>query len=761
MAPSKKYKQTQTDDSGASSQLQQRILEYIAGSGYEPKKLRPLARAMGVAQSEYGRFRDAVKALAKSGRIVLGRGNAIMPPAATGKIVGTYRANPRGFGFVVPEDPTVHGDLYVPPGKALDAITGDVVVARVLRRKRKGRALYEGQITEVLERGASQFVGLLQETDGQHFVIPDGNALHTPIFVGDVTAKAAKEGDQVVVEIVTYPAPGRPARGVIVEVLGKRGDPDVDVLSVIRQYHLPDEFSQETLQEARRIVRDFDVEAELPDRLDLRSETIITIDPADARDFDDAISLKRLKDGTWELGVHIADVSRFVIEGGPLDQEAQQRGNSAYFPRFVVPMLPEVLSNGLCSLQEGEPRLTKSVFIQYDAAGRVVGQRFANSVISSTKRLTYEQAQAILDGKSADPAEFPPAVVDLLKNMEHLAKVIRKRRIKEGMLVLEMPEVELVLDDEGRVIDAAPADDAFTHTIIEMFMVEANEAVARLFDQLDVPILRRIHPEPEDPDMLQLRQFLQVLGYKLPADLQRRAIQRLLDSVRGKPQSYAVNLAVLRSMQRAEYSPKNLGHYALASKHYCHFTSPIRRYPDLTVHRLLDRYLRGRLRSKADRAEASSYEQLEGLGRHCSYTERRAEDAERELRTVKVLELLAQRIGETIEGVVTGVTSFGIFVQCRKFLIEGLVRFEELPDDWWEISQRAGAVVGARTGRRFQIGDLVQAKIVNVNVPARQLDLSMAEEETTPATAPARAGRKTVRRKKAGKTSRRPKTVKK
>ncbi len=710
-------------------ELEHRILEYVASTEYQPMKPRGLARAMGIARDEYGKFHDAVRGLMKAGRLVMGYGEAITAPAPVGRIQGVYRANPRGFGFVVPEDSTVHADLFIPPGQSLDAITGDTVLAQIVRKKQGPRLLLEGRIVEVVERASNRFVGELEKENGQHFVWPDGNSLRVPIFVGDVAAKAAKPGDQVVVEIVQYPSATTQARGVIVEVLGKTGDPGVDVRSIIWQHHLPDAMPEEALDEARQAIRRFDPDAQRTERLDLTSETIITIDPVDARDFDDAISLERRDDGTWELGVHIADVSFFVPEGGPLDAEARKRGNSTYFPRHVIPMLPEILSNGVCSLQEGEPRLTKSAYIRYDSGGKVLGARFANTLISSAQRLHYVQAQQIIDGDPDAREGIGEHVVQLCQDMDELARVIRKRRLQHGMLVLDMPEVELVLDDENRVIDAAPADASFTHTIIEMFMVEANEAVARLFEGLQVPALRRVHPDPDDPDLQQLRQFLAVMGHKFPARSNRQAIQKLLDSVRGKPQSYAVNLAILRSMEKAEYSPKALGHYALASSAYCHFTSPIRRYPDLAIHRLLDLHLAGKLKTKAQRKNAPSEEVLTELGKHCGYTERRSEAAERELRMVKVLELLSQRVGDTIEGVVTGVANFGVFIEVRKFLVEGLVRFNELPDDWWEINQKAGAVVGQRTGRRIAMGDVVTAKIINVDIPARQLDLSMADEQ--------------------------------
>jgi ribonuclease R len=603
--------------------------------------------------------------------------------------------------------------------------------------------LCHGRVLEVLERGASRFVGELRREQGRWHVWPDGNTLHVPVFVDDVGAKAAQLGDQVVVEMITYPAPGKRAQGVIVERLGKRGDPGVDVRGVLRQYHIPEEFPPEALAEARRVTKAFNLDDELRRREDLRAQLIITIDPTDARDFDDAISLKRLARGEWELGVHIADVSAFVREGSPLDAEARTRGNSVYLPQHVVPMLPEILSNGLCSLQQDQPRLTKSAFIRYDKEGNVLGSRFASTVICSKARLTYDQATLILEGKTGG---FDKRVVELLQQMERLARIIRKRRLDEGMIVLDLPEIELELDSDGRVVDAHPADTSFSHTLIEMFMVEANEALARLLDRLNVPFLRRIHPDPAAESSEKVSRFVRVLGHKFQGPLDRQAMIRLLSTVRGRPESFAVNMAVLRSMSQAIYSPRNVGHFALASEDYCHFTSPIRRYPDLTVHRLLERYLDGRLVKSKHPAAAgvADFDSVTKLGQQCSFTERRAADAEREARTVKVLELLSNHIGKSFDGVVTGVTNVGVFVRSLRYGVEGLIRFADLPDDWWDIDSRTGSAVGQRTGRRISLGDLVTAQIVKVNIPARQMDLALAgqvRKETKKAPPPAQQPR--------------------
>ncbi len=746
-----------------------RIIEFLQRPGYEPVKAQRLARIMGIAEAEYGDFHDAVDALRRLGRVVFGTNNAVMLPHPTGQVIGTFRANPRGFGFVVPEDPASHGDLYIAPGNSLDALTGDKVLCAVMQRgKRAGKMLFGGRILRVIERGQSRFVGELRHEGKMWYVKSDGHVLHAPILIGDPAAKSARAGDQVVVEITSYPSDGAPARGVIVERLGKRGAPGVDLLGVIRQFLLPDEFPPEALEEARRVIRTFDPDAAAAVREDLSGRTIITIDPDDARDFDDAISLERASPSSrsgepaakrrgrrggpavWELGVHIADVSAFVRAGGALDAEAHKRGTSVYFPGHVLPMLPEVLSNGLCSLQEGEPRLCKSAFIQFDDGAKVVGARFANTVIRSSKRLTYREAQLILDGRKP---RFERPVCELVKRMDMLAKAIRARRLRRGMIVLDLPAIDLVMDGDGRVVDARPEDKSFTHTIIEMFMVEANEAVARLLAASKTPFLRRIHPEPDDAALEAMARFADILGEKLPKRVTPRDLQRLLDKLRGRPEGYAVNLAVLKSMQMAEYSPEPIGHFALASEAYAHFTSPIRRYPDLMVHRLFEMHPDGVPRrgpGKAAGAKRSipGFEQLVEEGRRMSYLARRAESAERELKELKVLTLLSRQVGETFEGVITGVTNFGLFVQHPKYLIDGLLRLEDLGDDWWETDVGRGRVTGERSRRVYSLGSKIAVQIAAIDLGLRELSLAPAGSASTRRRAEApRGGSPSIKRR--------------
>jgi len=730
-----------------SEQIESKILSYLKSEHAKPLEPRKLARMLDVEEDEYHAFRHALKQLMHEGRVVLGgSGAVVLPMQKQGQdlIVGTYRQHKRGFGFVIPRDPATHEDLYIPEGGNGGAISGDIVSAKITSRgQRDGKAIYEGRVMEVLERTHTRFVGALAQQHGQWIVLPDGNVLAGPILTPDAASRHIKPGTKVVVELTSHPEGGRWAQGVIEEVLGEAGQKDVDLKSVIVQFNLPGEFTEQVLAQARRSIDRFNAGENSSDRYDLSDEVICTIDPDDAKDYDDAISLRQRKNGLWELGVHIADVAYFVPEGTPLDEQAIERGNSCYFPGHVIPMLPAILSNGVCSLQEGVGRLCKSVFITFDQSAKPAGVRFANTIIKSAARLGYREAQAIIDGEGAVPhpegarklADYDAKVVKLLDDMNALAKRIQKRRLAQGQIVLELPEVELVLDEQGKVVGTEQEDQSFTHTLIEMFMVEANEAVARLLDSQDVPFMRRTHPGPETDSSERLRHFVEVAGYRLPKVLDHKAIQSLLSAVRGRPESYAVNLAVLKSLSRAEYSPEVVGHYALASEHYCHFTSPIRRYADLMVHRLLDAYIKARdtgqgsprRKKKVELDGVIPYEKLVEIGRHISFTERRADDAERELRQVKILELLKDRVGEEFMGVVTGITNFGIFVQIRDYLIDGLIRYEDLMDDWWDVDQRSGIVRGERTGSKIGIGDVAKVLVVNVDVPRRELNLAVRQ----------------------------------
>jgi len=698
-----------------------RILRFLQREEYQPLKVAQLARALGVDDDAYTEFKMAFDELRRAGHIVIGAGNLVALPAMAAQVVGVFRANPKGFGFVCPLEPNAHGDLFIPPDATADAMNGDTVLAKVNRKGKRGlKTRYTGEVLEILERANNRFVGTLMRHPEAWIVQPDGSRFIEPIVVEDVTAKNAREKDKVVVEILSYPSEKYLARGVIVEVLGRAGQYEAEIESVMHQFHLPREFEEECLEQARTAALSFDPQR-VDDREDITDKVIITIDPPDAKDFDDAISLETDADGHWVLGVHIADVSHFIAKGSPLDEEAKDRGNSIYLPGRTIPMLPEVLSNGICSLQPEQSRFTKSVYITYDEKGNILSRRFANSVIRSAARLTYLEADGILKGHTKGVKR---EVIDLLRNMDALSRRIEARRVEHGMIHLDLPEPHLILDEAGRVVDAEPEENSYPHTIIEMFMVEANDAVASLLDRQGMPFMRRIHPEPDMLSLKNMARLLRVMGIPIAKNPDRTAIQAVLNYVKDSERALAVNLIVLRSLERAVYAPTNIGHYALASTHYCHFTSPIRRYADLLVHRVLQAYLEGRI--EAAKQEAAG-EDLTSLGQHITFTEERADNAERELTSVLILQMLSKRIGDEMDCVVTGLTNFGVFVQCRKFGIEGLIKLEDLGPDEWRFNKVMQCVMGERSGERIQLGRPIRVHIVAVNVPARQLNVAPVE----------------------------------
>jgi len=697
-----------------------RILKHLQQQGYRPKKVEELAGSLGVQKDDYEDFESAFVELLRAGRVITGSGNLISLPPLRGTIIGTFRANPKGFGFVVPLEPKAHGDLFISPNETHGAMSGDIVSVKVVRKGRQGPQMrFTGKELEVIERAENRLVGTLGRHPEGWLVEPDGSSFIEPISVEDVTAKNAKENDKVVVEILSYPTRKYFAHGVIIEVLGKSGKYDSEINSIIHQYHLAYEFDQQCLNQARESASGFKPR-QIQDRQDITNKVIITIDPPDAKDFDDAISLEKDTQGNWQLGVHIADVARFVEAGSQVDCEAENRGNSVYLPGRTIPMLPEILSNGVCSLQPGQERLVKSVYLTYDSRGNVLSRRYSNSVIRSTQRLTYQQADAALRGNTKG---IKPEVVSLLRDTEALSRVIESRRRAAGMIHLDLPEMEVELDAEGEVVDVHPADESYPHTIIEMFMVEANEAVASLFDRLNLAFIRRIHPEPDKMTLKNLSKLVRAFGLSMPKNPDRYDIQELLASVKGKDCSYAVNMTVLRSFEKACYAPSNVGHYALASRHYCHFTSPIRRYADLTVHRLLEYYLQGRIDNAR---ENQAGKDLTQIGKHISFAEERAEDAEEELKTVLILQMLKTHIGEELDGIVSGITGFGVFVQLKRYGIEGLIRLAELAGDVWKHNLRTQSLVGSRSGRSIHLGQAIKVKLISVNVAARQMNLAPA-----------------------------------
>lgn len=752
-------------------ELEQKIVDYVNRPNYHPVKPRVIAKKLGLTQDQPSDFKRVVKRLIRQGRIAYAANHLICPVApptsptqgeaseghasptvrAEGKnstrITGVFRRTPAGFGFVRPSGSLPGADkrmdVFIPAKRAADAASGDTVVVRLTKKRETRRPNPEGEIVSVAERQTSQFVGTYYEELGSAYVRVDGKTFSTPILVGDPGAKNAVEGDKVVFEMVRFPSHVHDGEGVITERLGPAGQPGVDTLSIIREFNLPGEFPEDVLEDARRQADAFDdTHADfLQGRLDLTGETIITIDPVDARDFDDAISIQRLPNGHWRLGVHIADVAHFVQPGTPLDREAYDRATSVYLPDRVIPMLPEIISNGLASLQPDKVRFTKTCFIEFTAEGVPVGTDAANSAIRSVRRFTYEEVDDYLADRESWRGRITPQVFQLLADMHELAMMLRERRIRHGALELAMREVKIDLDKNGRVSGAHVVQNTESHQMIEECMLAANEAIARLLYDHKLHFLRRVHSDPSPLKLKALNEFVAQFGFKLESLESRFELQRLLTMVRGRPEEHAVHYAVLRSFQRAVYSPVEEGHYALASDCYCHFTSPIRRYPDLTVHRLLWAVL-------TKQKPVNDFNALAMVGEHCSERERRAEDAERELTKVKLLNYLADRIGEEFEAVITGVEEFGLFAQGVQIPAEGLIHVTSLSDDFYRYDRTTHTLAGHRAGNSFRLGDIVQVSVARVDVDRRELDFRMVERLARPKRVPLSKAEHGPRRKK-------------
>ncbi len=704
------------------------ILQLVNQPGYKPVKPRVLAKQLGVPADDAQAFKRLIKKLVKRKLLVYGSNHLIGPPtlakggsATSTFTTGTFRRMAGGFGFVRPSG-TSHAagrdnDIYIAAEDAADASSGDTVLVKP-RKEKAGRFRNpRGIIIEVLERQNNRFVGTYFEMSDSAYVRVDGTLFTAPISVGDPGAKNAQPNDKVVLEMVRFPSPAQMGEGVIVEVLGARGEAGVDTLSIIREFNLPEEFSEAALQAARDEADRFDEQISGV-RRDFTKDTVITIDPVDARDFDDAISLERMPNGHWLLGVHIADVSHFVKVGSPLDREAYERATSVYLPDRVIPMLPEIISNGLASLQPDRVRYTQTALIEFTAEGVRVGVDMHLGAIKSQRRFTYEEVDEYLADPKAWQEKLTPEVHSLVGRMHELAMILRQRRITHGALELSLQEVKVDLDKDGRVIGAHRVENTVSHQVIEEFMLAANEAVAATLAEAEVDFLRRVHQAPSTLKLKTLTEFVAELGFETESLESRFELQRLLKEVQGRPEQHAVNYAMLRSLQRAVYSPEDEGHYALASECYTHFTSPIRRYPDLTIHRLVTSLIQKR---KANR----DFAELVVVGEHCSDRERRAEAAERELTRVKLLNYMQSRVGEEMDAVITGVEEFGLFVQGLAVPAEGLLRTAALADDYYTYDKSTHSLAGRRSGNTFRLGDPIRVAVVRVDVDRRELDFRL------------------------------------
>jgi len=692
------------------------IVEFMSRKGYQPVSLRTLAKQMQITDAEgFQELQAAVSELEASGVIRRRKKEGLALAHPRSFVIGTIDVKRRGFAFVRPAD-SEGPDIYVGPHSLGAALDGDLVLVERLRHPRRGRTMLESaKVVRVLERRQRKLVGTLKGWRRRRYVVPDGMSFPAEIGLGTSDTAGAREGDKVVIELSTRVSEGLAGR--IIQVLGDGSDPAVDAPMVITQFGLRTEFPEEVLEEVAGLP-DRVLPPDLSGRTDLREEVIVTIDPVTAQDFDDAISLKRTHSG-WKLGVHIADVSHYVRPQTAVWREAAERATSVYLPTRTIPMLPEKLSSNLCSLRPKEDRLTLSVSIDLDAEGEVTDFHIVRSVIRSSKRLTYEEASAAIAPTSR--GHLDGAVVKLLKESARLAELRSAIRRKRGALELELPEVELEYDEKGYVTGAHPLKRDISHRLIEEFMLLANECVARYGERHGRTLIHRVHAPPDARNLSDLFFFARTLGIAPSTHEPRRALQNILAKVEGTPLSHAVNLVVLKSMKHAEYLGESLGHYALATDCYCHFTSPIRRFPDLVVHSVLKEFdLEKGVRRPFDWSA-----HLDRYARHSSEMEELSERAEREVVKIKLLRFLQNRVGETMHGVVVGVEEFGAFVELEEVPVDGLISVRSLGGRV-EHDARGHTLTGTHRKYRLRLGDRVRVVIHSVDLERRELDLRWA-----------------------------------
>jgi ribonuclease R len=692
-----------------------------------PANVKEILQALRIPREERATFKRHLKALVSAGELVEIRGNRFGLPDRMNLVVGRVSTNPRGFAFVDLDPPIDDGprSIYIAGGNLNQAMHGDKVVVRVERERDGDRA--EGRIVRILDRGSATIVGRFEiDEAGQGLVVPFDRRLIMDVPVARGEAKGAAPGEMVAVEITRWPTAARPALGRVTEVLGPIDAPGVDTAVIIRKYNLPDAHSDEAIAEAKRLgstVRDRD----LAGRTDFRGLQTVTIDGEHARDFDDAITIDRLPSGNYWLGVHIADVSHYVAEGSALDREAYGRSTSVYFPERAVHMFPSELSTGLCSLNPHVDRLVQSCLMEVDRRnGDVVRYEMHDGVITSDARMTYTEVNAILTDRDPGTIARYQDLVPMCERLHELFEILNARRRRRGSIDFDLKESQIVLDDEGMVEAVVAAERNVAHRLIEEFMLLANETVARHLETSNVPTLYRIHEEPDPLKVEEFEEFISTLGYSLsgPADrLEPRHFQRLVDKIHGKPEEKPIAFLMLRTMQRARYDAANVGHFGLAADYYTHFTSPIRRYPDLVVHRTLRESRRG----MSEERIAELTEDLPEVGRHTSERERRASDAERELVQWKKVRFMADKVGDEFEGYVTGVSAFGLFVELIEHFVEGMVHVSTMADDYYRFVERAHLLRGENNGRVYRLGDRVAVQVIRVDMEKRLIDLGLVE----------------------------------
>ena len=677
-----------------------------------------IQKRAGFGRDELQWVVDSLRDLSREGRVVRLKKNHYALPDGQNLVTGRVHAHPDGYGFLIPDDKGT-ADLYLNRREMRRLMHGDQVMVRTDRKRRGG---IEAHVVQILERGQKRLIGTYTEIDGKGYLLPmDPRVAAIPL---KPSAAKLEKGKVIAAEIFRYGTALSPPEGELLEIMGNPDDPEVQVQSIVFRYGLTTSFPEPVHREIA--TGSFAIsEEEIAARTDLRDLPIVTIDGELARDFDDAVYVQKTN-RHYELFVSIADVAFYVQPGTALDQEAYGRATSVYFPDRAIPMLPEALSNGICSLNPNEDRLTKTVCMEINAKGEVVRSRFFNSMIRSQARMTYTNVRRILVDKDPECLERYRNLVDQFQLMEELALLIYENRRARGNLDFDLPEAEIILDIQGMPENIVRAERNIAHRIIEEFMIAANEAVARHLKQQDLPLLYRVHEGPDQESLEAIAAFLLSLGYRTPIKKEKPTpldIQKLLEACRGKPEERVLNRVLLRTMKQAKYQPENIGHFGLASTCYTHFTSPIRRYPDLIVHRMLDKALDAEKLKPSKREELSDY--LVEAGKHTSERERHAMDAEREMVDLKKAQFMMDKMGEEFTGFITSLANFGFFVELDPYFVEGLVRLSTLTDDDYHYYEKEYVIKGSRHGRKFRLGDNLRVKVVRINAFRSEIDFEL------------------------------------
>ncbi|MFG6148076.1 ribonuclease R [Halobacillus sp. B23F22_1] len=705
------------------TELKQKILQYFNGTASKPLSVQELEEVLELKDSqEFTVLMKALNELEEEGELVRTRKNRFGLPEKMNLVRGKIQMHAKGFAFLIPDD-DAKDDVYLHHSDLHSAMNNDKVLVRIEKRDEEGNRP-EGSVIRILERATSRVVGTYESSRNFGFVVADDKRIPHDIFIPKAQANGAVDGHKVIVEITKFPEERMSAEGEIVEILGHKNDPGIDIISIIHKHGIKTEFPEEVLEQAGQTPEQIS-EDEIKNRRDLRDETIVTIDGADAKDLDDAVMVKQLDNGNYKLGVHIADVTYYVEEGSPIDKEARERATSVYLVDRVIPMIPHRLSNGICSLNPQVDRLTLSCEMEINASGEVVGHEIFQSVIKTNERMTYKDVNSILEDNDEELSEKYKDLVPMFKEMEDLAATLRKKRFGRGAIDFDFKEAGVIVDEEGKAVDVKLRERSVAERLIEEFMLAANETVAEHFHWMDVPFIHRIHEDPDESKLQNFFEFVANLGYSVKGSAENvhpQALQKVLESVKDTQEEMIISKLMLRSMQQAKYDPQSLGHFGLSTEFYTHFTSPIRRYPDLIVHRLIRTYL---VNKDVDYKTRKHWkDQLPDIAKHSSEMERAAVDAERETDDLKKAEYMQDKIGEEYDGVISSVTSFGLFVELPN-TVEGLVHVSTLTDDYYNFQEKQFAMIGERTGNMYRIGDEITIRVANVNLDERVVDFEI------------------------------------